>query len=751
MDNINTESDSIKAVSPTPLVGAELLERIFALKRAGVFSSRDILICTGYYKEGDDYGQSNIDFFGAKLAATKEAGITMTSQEDEEEEPTKEDYIEELKTLLSEEKVGDIDLFHKACAYLVLDGTISAKVKEILSNFYNSIEPEYRYKDVLNKEEFCVIVEECLTEFVDKYRNIKDPYFDFLSLYFAIDRIKGEPDPINDWNTALVMMEFVKRHPEHPHLRTRFADFMTNSTESGMEHSYYLSFKSPIIDFIKEEHEVFTRLISDCQLADGNVIDNSKNDGVLADILDEPQTINNLKEIGYIVQPRTAEQIAEAAARIAKENERRAKIKAEQEAYQKEYDSVPKEQRELEDNFYTALDNCDFDKVFQEVEKYKTLILENIDELASNFTEEVPFEAAGTEPQWLLTALLKAGAEFGSGSGRDDDDDEILYEKQPVEQVVKQETKAPETGFTGKRVCITGKLGETREVWEAWVKDAGGTVASSVSKTTDYLIAGEDAGSKLAKAEELGVTVLNEEQAKEILDFICEEIQKNWAALIIDKLIKDLPTDATDGYFKIIAGGEWGEDIVLVDSSVADIKVWLEDRVGTNSEYQEYVDPEAVEKIKIEWVAADKTNNVTVWFYDEECGTLIEPSVLTFNTKEDALNFCQATNSDWGGHLSTLRVVTKQGETVINELGSEAGFPNWDYDYERIFHTYNEDPSLLKLVGGKERMQEIVDEKEYDVIQGIIRDGLWPTPSTPKNGPTNREVWIAQQTPSELL
>lgn len=65
--------------------------------------------------------------------------------------------------------------------------------------------------------------------------------------------------------------------------------------------------------------------------------------------------------------------------------------------------------------------------------------------------------------------------------------------------------------LTGKTFVLTGTLPTlSRDEASAMIREAGGNVSGSVSKKTDYLLAGEEAGSKLAKAQELGVPVLDE-------------------------------------------------------------------------------------------------------------------------------------------------------------------------------------------------------------------------------------------------
>ena len=83
---------------------------------------------------------------------------------------------------------------------------------------------------------------------------------------------------------------------------------------------------------------------------------------------------------------------------------------------------------------------------------------------------------------------------------------------------VKTETDAASTAmlderFVGKTFVLTGKLENyTRDEAAKLIEERGGRVSSSVSKNTDFVVAGSDAGSKLTKAESLGVAILDENE-----------------------------------------------------------------------------------------------------------------------------------------------------------------------------------------------------------------------------------------------
>ncbi len=91
---------------------------------------------------------------------------------------------------------------------------------------------------------------------------------------------------------------------------------------------------------------------------------------------------------------------------------------------------------------------------------------------------------------------------------------ELLEYLQPTPPKPKKGDK-----LAGKTIVVTGSLENfTRQQIEQAIRQAGAKTSSSVSKKTDYVLAGENPGSKLDKARELGVKVINEQQFVEMLE-----------------------------------------------------------------------------------------------------------------------------------------------------------------------------------------------------------------------------------------
>ena len=81
-----------------------------------------------------------------------------------------------------------------------------------------------------------------------------------------------------------------------------------------------------------------------------------------------------------------------------------------------------------------------------------------------------------------------------------------------------EEAELIESAITGKTVVVTGTLPTLgRKEAAELIEKYGGKAAGSVSKKTDYVLAGENAGSKLTKAQELGIPVISEEELKQML------------------------------------------------------------------------------------------------------------------------------------------------------------------------------------------------------------------------------------------
>ena len=115
--------------------------------------------------------------------------------------------------------------------------------------------------------------------------------------------------------------------------------------------------------------------------------------------------------------------------------------------------------------------------------------LEEVNEVGPRIAESIVEFFGDEHNRKLVSALRKAGLTFAG------------------------QKKEKGTKLAGKTFVLTGTLERhTRDEAKKMIEDAGGRVSGSVSKKTDYVVAGSDAGSKLDKARELGVSVIGEEE-----------------------------------------------------------------------------------------------------------------------------------------------------------------------------------------------------------------------------------------------
>lgn len=121
-----------------------------------------------------------------------------------------------------------------------------------------------------------------------------------------------------------------------------------------------------------------------------------------------------------------------------------------------------------------------------------------IDEVGPKIAESINDYFQAGRHTAFLQKLADAGVQLGGGETEE-----------------KQENAA----FVGKTFVLTGTLPtlDRREA-SAMIERAGGKTSGSVSKKTDYVLAGENAGSKLTKAQELGITIIDEETFLQMLE-----------------------------------------------------------------------------------------------------------------------------------------------------------------------------------------------------------------------------------------
>ncbi|MFL5726449.1 MAG: NAD-dependent DNA ligase LigA [Chloroflexota bacterium] len=130
------------------------------------------------------------------------------------------------------------------------------------------------------------------------------------------------------------------------------------------------------------------------------------------------------------------------------------------------------------------------------------------------FTE---IEGIGPTVSSALAAWFAPG---GPGEGVLED----LADAGVVAELPEPRVAAAAGRLTGKTVVVTGTIdGFSREGAEAAIRAAGGKPAGSVSKKTDFVVAGEGPGSKLSKAQELGVTVVDGDGFRRLLDGDAEQ------------------------------------------------------------------------------------------------------------------------------------------------------------------------------------------------------------------------------------
>ena len=101
---------------------------------------------------------------------------------------------------------------------------------------------------------------------------------------------------------------------------------------------------------------------------------------------------------------------------------------------------------------------------------------------------------------------------------KDKENQKLMQRLQKHLYIVSEKSGKRSGIFAGKTLVLTGTLSTfSRDEAKEKIRAEGGSVSSSVSKQTDYVVAGEEAGSKLAKAEELGIKVLTEEEFLQLL------------------------------------------------------------------------------------------------------------------------------------------------------------------------------------------------------------------------------------------
>jgi len=136
----------------------------------------------------------------------------------------------------------------------------------------------------------------------------------------------------------------------------------------------------------------------------------------------------------------------------------------------------------------------------------KSLALEfGLDIVNATFEEVVALDGIGEEMANSLLEFMRVNHDF------------VLKLFDVVQPRVEQKVEAAQNPFKDKTVVLTGTMSVSRTEVKEMLEKLGAKVSGSVSKKTDYVIYGEDAGSKFAKAKSLGVAALTEDEMRAIV------------------------------------------------------------------------------------------------------------------------------------------------------------------------------------------------------------------------------------------
>ncbi|DAB39615.1 MAG TPA: DNA ligase (NAD(+)) LigA [Sulfurovum sp. UBA12169] len=123
----------------------------------------------------------------------------------------------------------------------------------------------------------------------------------------------------------------------------------------------------------------------------------------------------------------------------------------------------------------------------------------------ARFEQIIAIDGIGEEMANSLLEFMRVNHDF------------VLQLFDVIRPAIEQKVEAADNPFKDKTVVLTGTMSQNRDEIKKMLEALGAKVSGSVSKKTDFVIFGEEAGTKLEKAQSLGVATLSEEQMKEMI------------------------------------------------------------------------------------------------------------------------------------------------------------------------------------------------------------------------------------------